>query len=113
MPDDATAADWLRKATPTDELAVFARFMAFHRVAAADPFAPDADPARAVEIRIGYGSGEQLAAGEWTDAKTVALPELPRPETPLAAPPGGPSGGPVVGPRRGSGVRGVDPPRAG
>ncbi len=77
MPDDATAADWLRKATPTDELAVFAQFMAFHRVAAADPYAPDADPSRAEEIRIGYGSGEQLAAGEWADARTVPLPELP------------------------------------
>ena len=80
MPHDATAAEWLRKATPTDELDVFARFMAFHRVAAADPYAPDADPMRAVEIRIGYGSGEQLAAGEWTDAKTVGLPELPAPK---------------------------------
>jgi len=78
VPDDATAAAWLRGFDDSSEaLAIFSRFMAFHRVAAADPFAPDADPAKALAIRAGYGSGEQLAAGEWTEAKPLPAPSLP------------------------------------
>jgi hypothetical protein len=61
----------------TDEIA---RFLAMHRVAAADPYAPDFDPARASAIRIGYGSGPQLAAGDWAQARELEVPAPPAPK---------------------------------
>jgi hypothetical protein len=54
-------------------LAVLNRAMAGQRVAAADPLLADADPARALVTRIGYGVGAQVAEGEWEAAR-----ELPR-----------------------------------
>src|SRR3954453_15756133 len=71
---DATGCGWLRTAAVGEEFEIFARFMAYHRVASADPFAPDADPARALVIRLGYGSGAQLAAGEWPEVRSVDVP---------------------------------------
>jgi hypothetical protein len=73
--DDPTAADWLRRAMLGDApLAVLRQFVAAHRVAAADPYVADADPGRALHIRLGYGSGEQVAAGEWTDMRELPVP---------------------------------------
>jgi hypothetical protein len=60
-------------------LPVLARFLAAHRVAAADPFAPDADPSRASDIRVGHGTGDQLALGNWTEVRTIDVPEPPKP----------------------------------
>jgi hypothetical protein len=59
-------------------LPVLARFLSAHRVAAADPYAPDADPSKALEIRMGHGSGDQLAVGEWTEMRTVDPPDPPK-----------------------------------
>jgi hypothetical protein len=80
LPDDATAAAWLRRAAVGVEADEIARLMSMHRVAAADPYAPDFDPARASAIRIGYGSGAQLAGGEWTEAREVDIPAPPTPK---------------------------------
>jgi hypothetical protein len=57
-----------------DALAVLNRAVAAYRVSAADPLLADADPARALVVRVGYGLGEQVAEGEWESAR-----ELPRP----------------------------------
>jgi len=78
------AADaWLARATGDDAeriaaeaLAVLNQAVAGHRVAAADPWVADADPTRALVIRVGYGTGEQVADGDWESAR-----ELPRPAT--------------------------------
>src|SRR4051794_41940665 len=99
--DDATAADWLRRASADEpSVKILRQFMAAHRVAAADPYVADADVTRALHIRIGYGSGEQVAAGEGTDMRElpVALPggarrpgrpRPPDPPPPAPPPPGG------------------------
>jgi len=86
LPDDATAAEWLRRATgveaervSTVAAATLARFVSAHRVSAADPAVGDPDPARALCTRIGYGAGEEVAEGAWADAR-----ELPPPEAPVA-----------------------------
>jgi hypothetical protein len=60
-------------------LALLNRAVAGHRLASADPWVADADPARAISFRVGYGTGEQVAEGDWEAAR-----ELPRPE-PAAA----------------------------
>ena len=47
------------------------RAVAGHRVAAADPLLADADPARALVTRVGYGAGEQVAEGDWEAAREL------------------------------------------
>ena len=54
-----------------EALAVLNRAVAGHRVAAADPLLPDADPERALVTRVGYGAGEQVAEGEWEQAREL------------------------------------------
>ena len=57
-----------------EALAVLNRAVAAQRVAAVDPLQADADPDRALVVRVGYGLGEQVAEGDWEAAS-----ELPRP----------------------------------
>jgi hypothetical protein len=85
LADDATAAEWLRRATGAEAVrvgaeaaATLARFVAAHRVSAADAAVGDPDLAHALSARVGYGSGEQVAEGVWTDANELPLPEPPR-----------------------------------
>jgi hypothetical protein len=72
------AARWLERAAGEEAeavlagaLAVLNRAVAGYRVAAADPFLADADPARALVTRVGYGLGEQVAEGEWEAARVL------------------------------------------
>lgn len=51
------------------------RLLRAHRIAAGDHAARDIAPAGAVAIRVGYGSGEQVADGNYADA--VELPRTP------------------------------------
>jgi hypothetical protein len=68
-PDDE---EWRRRAD-----ACLARFLSAHRVASADPAAPD--PGRALVVRAGVGTGAELAVGAWTEAHEIFEPEPPRP----------------------------------
>lgn len=76
------AADaWLERATGDDAdrvtgdaLELLNRTVAGHRVASADPWVPDADPAHALICRVGYGTGEQVAEGDWEAALELPLP---------------------------------------
>ena len=54
-------------------LAVLNRAVAGHRISAADPLLPDADPARALVTRVGYGPGEQVAEGQWEAARELPV----------------------------------------
>jgi hypothetical protein len=74
---DLEAADeWLARAARdprvTDAaLALLNRAVAGHRVGSADPWVADADPARAIGFRVGYGTGEQVAEGRWSAAREL------------------------------------------
>jgi hypothetical protein len=76
------AADvWLDRATGVDAervtgeaLELLNRAVAGQRIASADPWLPDADPPRALVCRVGYGTGEQVADGEWEAARELPLP---------------------------------------
>ena len=57
-----------------EALDVLRRLVAAHRVSAADPFLADPDVARALVARVGYGSGEQVADGDWAAARDVPPP---------------------------------------
>ena len=74
------AARWLDEATEAEDtadvlvaegIALLNRALHAQAVAAADPHVHSLTPERAVAVRLGYGSGEQTAKGEWTAAREV------------------------------------------
>jgi hypothetical protein len=80
-----TADAWLARAcgpeserVVSEALAVLNQAVAGQRLAARDPWLPDADPARALVCRVGYGSGEQVADGDWESARELPPPRAPR-----------------------------------
>ncbi len=77
---EAGAEHWLEQAMATDEsldeavaegVALLNRALHAQSIAAADPYTPELTAERAVAVRIGYGSGEQVAAGRFTVARDV------------------------------------------
>ncbi|HEY2480334.1 MAG TPA: hypothetical protein VGI17_16595 [Solirubrobacterales bacterium] len=76
----AEAAEWLAASTASDEAldavvetgaALLNDALHARAVAAADPYAASLTPERAVAVRIGYGSGEETAAGTYSEAREV------------------------------------------
>jgi len=63
---------WLRSIDAEEEargaLAQVNRALQLHRIAAADPGAHGFRLEDALVVRVGYGAGEQVSAGRWTDA---------------------------------------------
>jgi hypothetical protein len=48
------------------------------RAATADPYTPEVSAAQALVVRIGYGSGAQLAEGQFADARDLPPAKTPR-----------------------------------
>jgi hypothetical protein len=72
---------WLERATGEDAervtgaaLELLNRTVAGQRVASADPWIADADPTHAIVCRVGYGTGEQVADGDWESAIELPVP---------------------------------------
>ncbi|HET8758712.1 MAG TPA: hypothetical protein VFM58_22030 [Solirubrobacteraceae bacterium] len=96
---DLDSADaWLSRAAveraiSTEALAVANLAVAAHRLASGDPWLPDAALSRALVWRVGYGTGEQVADGDWESARELPLPKPKRsmfsPEERVAAVLGG------------------------
>jgi len=83
FPDSEAAEAWLAEAAGEGAEAAVAEALAVlnvaveaYRVAAADPYVAEVHPAAALVTRVGYGAGEQVADGRWTEAR-----ELPPPDT--------------------------------
>lgn len=77
LPDPARAAAWLNDAGEpdlADGLAALNRVLHAHRVATADPRVHGIGRSDALVARIGYGAGEQVADGLWTDARELIDP---------------------------------------
>jgi hypothetical protein len=77
---EVEAEGWLEEAVATDEAldaamaegrALLNRALHAQAAASADPHVPELPLERAVGVRIGYGSGEQVAAGRFTVARDV------------------------------------------
>jgi hypothetical protein len=72
LESDAAAARWLnsvdRDAEVGDALVVLNRALHAHRISVADPYAREVGRDDALVIRVGYGAGEQVAEGRWTEA---------------------------------------------
>jgi hypothetical protein len=58
-----------------DAVELLNRAIAAHRAAIQDPYVQEVSSAHATAIRIGYGSGDELALGRWSEARDVSLPE--------------------------------------
>jgi hypothetical protein len=72
--DEEAAAAWLREAGEADAeqaLAVLNRAVHGHRIGAADPYVSEALATVALTTRVGIGSGEQVAEGEWAEVREI------------------------------------------
>jgi hypothetical protein len=74
---EAPAARWLKaarqsaEAQVTSALAVINRALHAHAIAAADPRVAPASREQALVVRLGWGRGEQVADGRWSEAVEV------------------------------------------
>lgn len=80
FPSEPDAQRWLEEAIEAEETAdvlvaegtaLLNRALHAQSVAGADPHTHELVPERAVAVRIGYGSGEQTAEGQFTEARDV------------------------------------------
>lgn len=74
---DAQARKWLEQLDPEREAhaaaGVLNRVLWAHRIAGAVPHLHEVSPTQALVIRAGFGEGEQVADGLWTDARELLL----------------------------------------
>jgi hypothetical protein len=77
---EADAAGWLSGADLDEEVSgavlVLNRALHAHRVAAADPYVTELSADRALVVRVGYGSGEEMVEGRYGEC--VELPRAGR-----------------------------------
>jgi hypothetical protein len=80
--DEEEAARWLEEAAEAEDtadvlvadgIALLNRALHAQAAAAAEPRGHELTPERAVEVRLGYGSGEALAESEFTEAREVDI----------------------------------------
>jgi hypothetical protein len=85
--DASEASAWLdgiasdgkgRSAAAREALELLNRALDALREAAEDPLVAEVGLNGALAIRLGYGSGEQLADGQWTEARQLPEPPPPR-----------------------------------
>jgi len=73
LPDEGSS--WLadRELVPhaLDAVAILNGVLYAHRIAAADPYAREVDLDQAIVARVGIGTGDDVAYGRWTDARTL------------------------------------------
>ena len=67
-----------REATVGEALRLLNRAIHGHRLAALDPYVAEVSEAQALATRIGYGSGEQVADGDWEEARELPPPREKR-----------------------------------
>jgi hypothetical protein len=81
LPDEAAARAWLDQAGEEDlaaALAVINRALHAFRVATADPYLHEITREQALVARIGYGAGDEVARGLWSDARELPGVRGPR-----------------------------------
>lgn len=76
--DQTDAARWLEAAGEEElsaDLAVLNRVLHSFRVVTSDPYLGPVERHQALVVRIGYGMGEEVAEGLWTEARELLAPE--------------------------------------
>jgi hypothetical protein len=58
-----------------DAVVLINRAISAHRAASQDPYTQEVAAAHATVVRIGFGTGDELAHGRWTEAREVSLPQ--------------------------------------
>ena len=83
-PLDEPGERWLAsadvEAEAAEALGVLEAVVHTHRSAAADPRVPVPSRERALVVRVGYGAGEQVSEGRWSEAVEVPAPRPGRRE---------------------------------
>lgn len=83
LPEDGAHA-WLEEAVrdgstfAADALALLNRAIHGHRLSASDPYVREVSAQMALATRVGYGSGEQVADGDWEEARELPPPSVKR-----------------------------------
>jgi hypothetical protein len=78
---ESTAGDPKRRvAEAKGAVEVLNRALEALREATGDPLVHGVGASQALAIRIGYGTGDQLADGRWTEAEQLPPPPVPRRE---------------------------------
>jgi len=74
---DTQARKWLQQLDPEREAqaaaTVLNRVLWAHRIAGAEAYVHEISPSQAIVLRAGYGEGEQVADGLWSDARELVL----------------------------------------
>ena len=79
--DEGAARDWLAQVVADDEVTTglleevvrtVNRALYAYRVSAPDGYAGDLSPGEAIAVRFGFGTGQELADGGWTEATELA-----------------------------------------
>jgi hypothetical protein len=95
FPDADGAADWLAgvrgdadalEAEADAAVAVLNRSLHAHRVATADPYVTEVSADRALVVRVGYGSGEEVADGRFGECVELPRSGRRRPRRSMEAP---------------------------
>jgi hypothetical protein len=72
LDSETAAARWLSSVDRDEEvgaaLVVLNRALHAHRISVADPYAREVGRDDALVVRVGYGAGQQVAEGRWTEA---------------------------------------------
>lgn len=69
---EVAASEDLAKGLAAETARTLNRALRAHRAAAGDPYATDLHHGSAVAIRFGFGSGDELAEGRWSEAVEMA-----------------------------------------
>ena len=83
LPEDGARA-WLDEAVREDArvvddaLVLLNRAIHGHRLSAGDPYVREVSAGMALATRVGYGSGEQVADGDWEEARELPPPAAKR-----------------------------------
>lgn len=89
LADAGRARSWLEHAGEPElaaGLAILNRALHSFRLVSADPYLNTVGRRRTLVARVGYGGGEQVADGLWTDARELPLPERRERRTRALAP---------------------------
>jgi hypothetical protein len=87
LPDSAHGSAWLKEMMGSggrgaEEVRratrIVNRALSALRAAARDPLVQDIGATRALAVRLGHGSGDELAEGQWTEARELARPRRGR-----------------------------------
>jgi hypothetical protein len=87
---EGEAAEWLAGADLDEETAAAVltlnRALHAHRVASADPYVTEVSTSRALVVRVGYGTGEEVAEGLFAEARELPVSGRRRPRRSMEAP---------------------------